>query len=651
MAATVYEIGQTYFFTYAQLVYSTLFQSRSQKERASAKYAEQLPELAALIIAQGLMQQLTGFQQKKGKNFLTKVEIVAGGRRLDAIGWAIENGKLPADFPIEVKICTVADARIKSLTENSGREPLSKADQFRAFQALAAEGHTAEELSVMYGTDLVTIKRRLKLANVAPPLFALYEEGKATLDQLMALALTDDHETQERIWNSLPSYNRNAHNIKTLITSQEISTINNRAAKFVGLDEYELAGGEVRRDLFSDKGDGYMKDAALLESLAVAKLERLMPLTDGSWAWVDFCTAIDRDELNKFGRTPSINIPYTDEQQATYDQLETKLEAVRKKMQENDVDEQEDELSDEECEAMQERWDAADEHETQIIAEMNALKKATERPDPAYMGKAGAIVTIDSDGEVLVHTGLIRPEDKKQLQQEAAIQRAASGEPPSDEEEAKPKSVHSEKLLRQLTAHRTAALHVHIAQQPDMALIILAHRLVSSVFHFGHYCNGVESAVQISHQQCYPHREGEDVAQSKAVAALGEMEREWEDLLPTDGEELFAWLMVQEQTLIIKLLAYCTAVSVNTVQGSEQKSKSAIQLAEAVKLDMRDWWEPTRATYFAQVSKQHTIAIVASQTSPEIAKPLAEMKKVPLTETAEQQMRGKGWLPPILQIA
>lgn len=649
MAVTAYEIGQTYFFTYAQLVYSTLFQSRSAKERASAKYAEQLPELAALIVSQGLMQQLTGFQQKKGKNFLNKVEIVAGGRRLDAIGLAIENGQLSPDFPIEVKICTAADARKKSLAENSGREPLSKADQFRSFQALAAEGHTAEELSIMYGTDMVTVKRRLKLANVVPRLFALYEDGQATLDQLMALALTDDHDTQERIWDSLQPYNRNAHQIKALITSQEISTSNNRAAKFVGLNDYEDAGGEVRRDLFSDAGHGYMKDAALLESLAVAKLERLMPMVDQGWAWVDYVTNLDWDELNKFGRIPTIPVPFTEEEQAAYDALQTELEAVQKILRDNE--DADGNLSDAEETAMQERWDAADDRETEIIRKMEALEAAQNKPDPAYVAKAGAIVTLEQDATIKVHTGLIRPEDKKQVQQAAAIQRAASGQASTDDDPKATKSPHSEKLTRQLTAHRTAALHVHIAQQPDTALVILAHRLVSSLFDFGCSYNRIESGAQINLSACHPQREGADVAQSKAVDAMAVMKREWEDLLPTDGDSLFAWLMVQEQPLIIKLLAFCTACSVTTIQGSENKNKSAVQLVEAVKLDMADWWEPTKDTYFAQVSKQHTIAIVASQTSPEIAKPLAELKKIPLIEAAEQQMRGKRWLPSILQTA
>jgi ParB family chromosome partitioning protein len=39
----------------------------------------------------------------------------------------------------------------------------------------------------------------MKLANISPKLLALLREDAITLDQLSALALADDHETQERI--------------------------------------------------------------------------------------------------------------------------------------------------------------------------------------------------------------------------------------------------------------------------------------------------------------------------------------------------------------------------------------------------------------------------------------------------------------------
>ena len=42
---------------------------------------------------------------------------------------------------------------------------------------------------------------------------------------------------------------------------------------FVGIEAYEAAGGRVTRDLFSGDDDGFMDDAALVNRLAIEKLE------------------------------------------------------------------------------------------------------------------------------------------------------------------------------------------------------------------------------------------------------------------------------------------------------------------------------------------------------------------------------------------
>ena len=76
------------------------------------------------------------------------------------------------------------------------------ADQFTAFQQLVAAGLGFEEIAARFGVTPITVRQRLKLANVAPRLFELYRTDEINLDQLMALAVTDDHVAQERVWDS-----------------------------------------------------------------------------------------------------------------------------------------------------------------------------------------------------------------------------------------------------------------------------------------------------------------------------------------------------------------------------------------------------------------------------------------------------------------
>ena len=52
------------------------------------------------------------------------------------------------------------------------------------------------------------------------------------------------------------------------------------------------------------------------------------------------------------------------------------------------------------------------------------------------------------------------------------------------------------------------------------------------------------------------------------------------------------------------LLAFCTAVSINTVSGRENTpSDDVAALMTALNLDMADWWEPTPENYLSHVSK------------------------------------------------
>lgn len=651
-----YEIGQIYKFRLKQLIRSP-FNVRSKTERNSEKYQNGVRnDLAPLIKAQGLLQNLIGFVQMKGKKPSGIIEIVGGGRRFDAITYLAESGQIdPATFEIEVKICTVEEAVAKSLTENSGREALPPADQFRAFQALKDAGKSIEEIATSFGVNEVTIERRLKLANVSPRLFALYEEDQATLDQLMALALTDDHTTQEQVWDSLTGYNRTHHAIRRLITTQEIDTRNNKVAKFVGLDEYAAAGGEVRRDLFSDDNDGFMKDAALLESLAVEKLKRLTPeLDNAGWAWIDYCTTFSYDDQQKFHRVKMVAGALSAEDQAKCDELTAKQTTLEQEIEALEASITDD-MTEEDEDAIGEQCDALCEQVADIERQIEAIHaKVPKTVDPAFAKIAGVVVTLGHNGELVKNEGMVRPEDKKGMQQAEDQRRAAAGEPALPTKE---KSLYSEKLVRQMTGHRTAALQVLVSQQSHVALVIMLDQLVKQVFLCGRqFRSWTENVVQISVEHTDVSNEGESVANGRALAKFAEIKMAWEDRLPTNINTVFDWLMQQEQQTLLDLLAFCTAYSLNTIQSREVVSdlnrvRTINDYAKAVKLDMADWWEPTRETYFAQVSKQHIIEVVSQNVSPEAALPMADMKKVPLCETAEQHMAGKRWLPSVLKAA
>ena len=77
------------------------------------------------------------------------------------------------------------------------------ADQFDAFKTLVEKGTPIEDVAGRFGVTALVVKQRLKLANVSPALVALFREDTVTLEQMMALAVTDDHEAQERVWDAV----------------------------------------------------------------------------------------------------------------------------------------------------------------------------------------------------------------------------------------------------------------------------------------------------------------------------------------------------------------------------------------------------------------------------------------------------------------
>src|SRR5450631_4268094 len=208
-----------------------------------------IPELAHSILTQGVLQALVVNEcTAKGKGIF---EVAAGGRRFEALHLLCKEKKIKASFPVPCTIIPEANAIAASLTENIARESMSLADEYVAFKRLVDGGKSIEDVAALFRVTPLVVKRRLKLANVAPSLLALFRKEEIELDELMAFAITDDHARQEQVWSSLPKHARRASSIRAALTENELPS-NDRLVRFVGLKSYEKAGGAVRVDLFSD---------------------------------------------------------------------------------------------------------------------------------------------------------------------------------------------------------------------------------------------------------------------------------------------------------------------------------------------------------------------------------------------------------------
>jgi len=207
---------------------------------------QSIDALAASIARVGLLQNLTVIQSRNGEHY----EVVAGGRRLAALKLLAKKRRIPKTLEIQCLLVADATARTASLTENIQREAMHPADQFEAFAALVAEGRPIEDIAADFSVTPLVVQRRLKLANISPRLMMDYRTDIVTLDQLMALAITDDHTAQEAAFYDAPTWQRSPSALRERLTEREIDARRNPMVQFVGLEIYQAAGGGIWRDLF-----------------------------------------------------------------------------------------------------------------------------------------------------------------------------------------------------------------------------------------------------------------------------------------------------------------------------------------------------------------------------------------------------------------
>ena len=94
----------------------------------------------------------------------------------------------------------------------------------------------------------------------------------------------------------------------------------------------------------------------------------------------------------------------------------------------------------------------------------------------------------------------------------------------------------------------------------------------------------------------------EDMVASAAWAKLQAERTAWAERLPENLEDIFPWLLAQEQAAVLHLLTFVVAVTVTGIYGTEPERPSNEALARALGLDMSQWWTATGASYFTHVS-------------------------------------------------
>ncbi|MDO8459164.1 MAG: ParB/Srx family N-terminal domain-containing protein [Burkholderiaceae bacterium] len=622
-----------------KLILSVTYQARP----ASSTSKMSIAELAASIKDSSVLQNLVVVKGARGL-----FEVCAGGRRLEALTLLVANGDIAENYPVPVLIVPSDKALIASLAENCFHIPLHPAEEYTAFAKLKAQGKSVEDVAAAFGVTPLVVKRRMKLATVSPKLMAQFREDKIGLDCLMVLASVDDHDKQEQTWAGVPTWNRRPDYLRQLLTHGEIESDRDPVAKCVTVKAYEKAGGTLRRDLFSDDDKkAYLLDAALLEKLATDKLQKKAKqvAVDG-WKWVDVRVRYSYDEFVKYGELRKTRREPTELEAASLLELETRMAALNDQMEA--LAEAESDEGDEngEYEKLETEFES-------LQAQIKALEDTLSVWPIELMAQAGCVVFVGNDGAVALKCGLVRPEDRSDMVQAARL----AGEGGDDESlvslpSPKTRPVHSDKLMRRLTAHRVAAVQAELMDRPDVALAAITAHLAVKLLVDGfrrHYGNDDALTVSATNTHTSLPSEAEDMKTGAAWQKVDAERAAWAARLPESVDAVFPWVLAQEPITVQQLLTFLIASTVTGVYGVERSKQSTDALAVALGLDMSKWWSATGPAYFNHVSKARILEVVTEAVDANAASPLAVLKKDAVVTGAEQTVAGMGWLPSCLR--
>lgn len=639
----------------------------SQSNVRRVKAGVSIEDLAASIARRGLIQSLSVFPVVDAEGNETGMfEVPAGGRRFRALELLVKQKRLAKVAPVP---CVVRErdgavlAEEVSLAENIERAPLHPLDQFRAFQDMRGKGMSEEEIAAAFFVPVQVVKQRLRLAAASPSLLDVYADDGMTLEQLMAFSVSDDHARQEQVWNTIKdAWSKEPYQIRRMLTETTVRASDKRAV-FVSVEAYEAAGGLVMRDLFQSDDGGWLQDAALLDRLVAEKLKATAEeIAAEGWKWIEVAVGFPYDATRGLRELQGEPLDLTAEEQATIEALSA------------------------EYQKLQAEYEGADELPDEIDLRLGEIETALaafdDRPvrfEAEDIARAGVFISIAHDGSLDIDRGYIRPEDEVPIAPEGEIgvnagvdladpvvQRAVitiggqSAEPEDDEDDAiKPLP---ERLITELTAHRTLALRDAVANNPQVAMTALLHKLVSDTFQHRMYKGVLEASVN---HVFFPVQD-EALKDSPSARAVQERHEAWAGDIPADDDALWDWLAGLDDTSRMALLAHCVSYGVNALyekpnpyggngvsqHGLDTRLGQADRLARATGLDMVEvGWRPTVGNYLGRVTKPRILQAVREGVGEQAAQLIDHLKKADMAKEAERLLADSRWLPEPLRLA
>jgi len=549
-------------------------------------------QLEANIAVKGVRQNLIGVPVSRKKGHY---RIIAGGRRLDAVHRLIEKGVFAADYQLAVLVLGNAkDAIETSLEENFFNLTMNPADTCRAFQdIIESEKKTPEDVAKRFGLTERFVRSRLRLADLADPIFEALRNGEITLNVAVAYASNSDRTKQAEVFELLKDgyYRANVNEIKRQLV-EDTYVGSDPKALLVGRDAYIEAGGRVDLDLFTDSTTERWIDGDLLNRLVADKLAaaaealrereglaevRIIPSTH-----VTYNDTWDLRPLK--GDTPEL----TAEQQARLEEIEAAIEEANEAWEDADEDGQAEQANRVEM----------------LEAEYRAIEKPA--PVPTEEQKAGALayVVIGHDGQPRLHEQLyVAPIDEPDDEEEGD---QVDGDDDNDDVAAGPgKSAYSQRLSQELAEMKSELLRVHIASDPRFALDLGTFWMVDKATR---HSGGFDLATELKADKPYSGLTGYqsgtlaaeewgkiDEGLDRSWTEAGDVCQRYDAFCALPDEARAAWL------------AWAIARTLHAVVAGKTGEAMIDHLGTKLEIDVAAWWRPTANNYFDRLSSKAAI--------------------------------------------
>ncbi|MYB12285.1 MAG: ParB/RepB/Spo0J family partition protein [Rhodospirillaceae bacterium] len=604
-------------------------------------------ELKASIAALGLLENLVVRAEAPADDGTERYAVVAGGRRLKAIQALVEDGVFDTEHPVPCQVRSGdAEPSELSLAENVMRVAMHPADQVAAFSELAKAGQSVSSIAARFGASERIVEQRLRLGNAAPELLDAYRAGEIDLEVLKAFAVTTDRERQMAVWEQVSGqgYRPAAWQVKRLLTEERVPGAS-AIARFVGVEAYEAAGGQVLRDLFAndDESGVWFEDPVLLEKLATERLRTAADELATRWKWATAMIEVEWRDTASYGRIDPQPVEPTAGEQAEID----RLGARQAELAELDDDEWTEELVGE-SEAVEAR-----------LSEMERIIDARAVFRREDLAMAGCIVTIGHDGAMQVIQGLVKPEDMPKPE-ETGEGAAAAGNghdphaaapgarvpamsppmaPPKDREaEARKEAGVGIGLADDLRHIRTALVKAYLGGDFGAAFDLVLFQMGRSVFAAGYVPHALDIAFRETADRPTVRMNDADFADwspgEAMMADCSGLSLDWLEI--GDDGESFAALRALPVADKQALFAACVARTVNPQLAFEPQARPELEATVArLDIDFASHVRPTAAMLWSRIAKARILDIARTVFGIAWASARAKTRKPALAEAME----------------